>query len=69
MGNKVKVYDIERCICDIIRSKNRMDIEQVKKTIKEYVKRNDKDISKLTEYSEKMGISNQVMEMVGMYSE
>ena len=68
-GNKVKAYDIERCICDIIRSKNRMDIEQVKKTIKEYVKRNDKDISKLTEYSEKMGISNQVMEMVGMYSE
>ena len=68
-GNKVKAYDLERCICDIIRSKNRMDIEQVKKTIKEYVKRNDKDISKLTEYSEKMGISNQVMEMVGMYSE
>lgn len=68
-GNKVKAYDLERCICDIIRSRNRMDIEQVKKTIKEYVKRSDKDISKLTEYSEKMGISNQVMEMVGMYSE
>jgi predicted transcriptional regulator of viral defense system len=68
-GNKVRAYDLERCICDIIRSKNRMDIEQIKKTIKEYVKSDNKDISKLTEYSEKMGISNQVMEMVGMYNE
>ena len=29
MGNKVKAYDIERCICDIIRSKNRMDSEHI----------------------------------------
>ena len=34
-GNKVRVYDKERCICDIIRSKGRMDSEQVKKTIKQ----------------------------------
>lgn len=25
LGNKVKTYDVERCICDIIRFKNRMD--------------------------------------------
>ena len=30
-GNKVRVYDLERSICDIISSKNRMDLEQVKK--------------------------------------
>mgnify|MGYP001475934810 CR=1 FL=1 len=34
-GNKVKAYDIERCICDIIRSKKRMDLEHVKYAIKE----------------------------------
>lgn len=39
MGNKVKSYDIERCICDIIRSKKRMDIEHVKYSVKEYLKR------------------------------
>jgi len=33
-GNKVRVYYIERCICDIIRSKNRMDLEHVKHAIK-----------------------------------
>jgi predicted transcriptional regulator of viral defense system len=68
-GNKIRAYDLERCICDIIKSKNRMDIEQVKKTIKQYIKSKNKNINKLIEYSEKMGISNQVIEMVGMYNE
>lgn len=68
-GNKVRAYDIERSICDIIRSKNRMDLEQVKKTIRQYMKSNDKDMSKLSEYSKKMGINEQVIEMVGMYND
>lgn len=63
-GNKVKTYDKERCICDIIRSKGRMDFEQVKKAIKKYMQSSDKDIAKLSEYSKKMGISEKVMEMV-----
>ena len=50
-GNKVRVYDKERCICDVIRSKGRMDKEQVKKTIKQYIKCSDKDINKLVKYS------------------
>ena len=68
-GNKVRVYDIERCICDIIRSKNRMDLEQVKKAIRQYMKNQNKDMSKLSEYSKKMGINEQVMEMVGMFND
>ena len=64
-GNKVRAYDKERCICDIIRSKGRMDSEQVKKTIKQYIQCKDKDIAKLSEYSKKMGINDKVMEMVG----
>lgn len=64
-GNKVRAYDKERCICDIIKSKGRMDSEQVKKVIKQYIRSCDKDMSKLSEYSKKMGISQKVMEMVG----
>ena len=64
-GNKVRAYDKERCICDIIKSKGRMDMEQVKKTIKQYTKCHDKDIAKLSMYAKKMGISDKVMKMVG----
>ncbi len=68
-GNKVRAYDKERCICDIIRSKGRMDLEQVKKTIKQYMQCKDKDMVKLSEYSKKMGINKKVMEMVEGYYE
>ncbi|MBR6949605.1 MAG: type IV toxin-antitoxin system AbiEi family antitoxin domain-containing protein [Bacilli bacterium] len=69
MGNKVKAYDIERCICDIIRSKNRMDSEHVKHSIREYIKRKDKNLVKLSQYAEQMGIKEEVMNYVEVFYE
>lgn len=69
MGNKVRVYDIERCICDIIRSKNRMDLEHVKYSIREYIKRKNKDLIKLSKYADKMGIKKEVMDFVEVFYE
>ncbi|MEG1506995.1 MAG: type IV toxin-antitoxin system AbiEi family antitoxin domain-containing protein [Bacilli bacterium] len=66
MGNTVKCYDIERCICDIIRSKKRMDMEYIKHSIREYIKRKDKDITKLSDYAEKLGIKDEVINFVSM---
>ena len=69
MGNKVKLYDVERCICDIIRSKNRIDSDQIKHSIREYIKRKDKDLVKLSLYAEKLGIKEVVMDYIGMIYE
>ena len=55
MGNNVRFYDMERCICDIIRSKNRMDLEHVKYSIREYFKRKDKNLIKFSNYAKKNG--------------
>ena len=68
-GNKVRVYDVERCICDIIRSKKRMDLEHVKYAIKEYLKRKDNDLIKLSKYAEMFGIKEKVMDFVSMMYE
>lgn len=68
-GNKVKVYDVERCICDIIRSKKRMDIEHVKYAIKEYLKRKDNNLIKLSKYADMFGIKKEVMDFVSMMYE
>ncbi len=69
MGNKVRAYDIERCICDIIRSKNRMDSELVKHSIREYIKRKDKDIARLSNYADKLGIKDEVMNYIEVFYE
>lgn len=68
-GHNVRVYDRERCICDLIKNKNKLDIEQVKKSVKMYVKDDSKNLKKLSEYSNKMKINDEVMEFVGMFYE
>lgn len=69
MGNKVRAYDIERCICDIIRSKNRMDSEFIKHSVREYIKRKDKNLIKLSKYADKMGIKKEVMYFMEVFYE
>lgn len=69
MGNSVRVYDIERCMCDIIRSKNRMDSEHVKYSIRAYLKRKDKDIVKLSNYASQIGIKEEVMNYIEVFYE
>ena len=69
MGNKVKAYDIERCICDIIRSKKRMDSEHVKYAIRKYIKRKDKNLNKLSEYATKLDIKEAVMNYMEVFYE
>jgi len=67
MGNSVKVYDIERCICDVIRSKNRVDSNQIKSIFKEYFNRKDKDINKLLKYAEVLNIKNEINKYMEEY--
>lgn len=67
--NIVRVYDIERCICDIIRSKKRMNNEHIKYSLREYIKRKDKDLVKLSKYADKMGIKKEVMDLLEWFYE
>jgi len=46
-GNKVNVYSIERTICDIIRSRNRMDGQVVNEALKRLPYRNEIDFAKV----------------------
>jgi len=57
MGNRIIVYDAERTICDILRSRNRVDSQTLAEAIKNYVNRKDKDWIKMSEYSEAFHIT------------
>lgn len=69
MGNKIRSYDAERCICDIIRSKKRMDMEHIKYSVKEYLKSKNKNLTKLSEYAQIFGIQEEVMNIVSVMYE
>ena len=61
-GMKIKVYDIERTICDIIKNKNKIDAEIFSKALKEYARSKNKNLTKLTKYAKIMNIEHKVRE-------
>jgi len=48
----IKIYDIEKTICDCVRYRNKIGIDIVKEGINEYIKRKDRNFNKLMEYAE-----------------
>ena len=56
-GNEVRCYDAERTICDLLRSRNRIDEETVISAIKKYAAFKDKDLHRLAAYAEKFRVS------------
>jgi predicted transcriptional regulator of viral defense system len=57
-GRKVVAYNMERTICDIIRSRNKMDIAIITDAMKRYVRRRDKNLPKLMEYADIFRVTN-----------
>ena len=59
-GNEVPCYDLERTLCDIIRDKNKIDPENYIASIKMYASSKKKNLTKLSEYAEKMNMVKKV---------
>jgi len=51
MGQEVKVYNIERTICDVMRSRNRIDSQTVAEALKGYAARKSVNWNLLNEYA------------------
>lgn len=59
-GMKVKTYNLERTVCDIIKDKDSIDIEIRNKAIKKAIKSKEFNASKMFEYAKKMNIYDKV---------
>ncbi len=46
-GSSIRIYDLERTICDLFRDRNKIDSEILLSALKEYSDRKDKNIAKL----------------------
>lgn len=55
-GNEVRCYDAERTICDLLRSRNRVDEETVISAVKNYAASSTKALNVLEEYALKFGV-------------
>lgn len=59
MGNQVRLYNKERCICDLIRARNDIDMQLFSGAIKIYFS-NHPDMRKLLKYGKQFGIEDKI---------
>lgn len=62
LGNDVRVYDIDRTICDMVLRKDEMDIQVFQTALKEYMSGQSKNIHRLMVYAKLLGIEQKIRE-------
>lgn len=60
LGNEVRCYNAERTICDLLRSRNRLDEETVIGAVKNYAASSDKDLNLLAVYASKFRVNKEL---------
>lgn len=60
-GNSIKVYDIERTLCDIVKGRHRSDIQVINQAMKTYASSKDKDIAKLMSYADQFRVKPKIL--------
>ena len=57
-GTTIKLYDMERTIIDILRDRNKIDLQIFNTAMNEYVKKKDKNLIKLSKYAKEFKMEN-----------
>lgn len=56
-GNTVLIYNPERTICDMIRSRSQMEIQVFQDAMKQYTRSKNRNLHLLVEYAEKLRVN------------
>ncbi len=57
-GLQVKVYDLEKCVCDAVKYRNKTGMEVTSEVLKNYLSLPGRNINKLAGYAKQMRIFN-----------
>ena len=55
-GNKIPIYDLERTVCDLVRSRNSIEMQDFTSALKTYISRKDKELNRLMEYAKQFRV-------------
>ncbi len=63
-GGSIKIYDLEKTVCDAIRHRNKIGFEVLKEILNNYLDRKDRNLNRLHSYSKQLNIFNKVDDFV-----
>ena len=60
------MYDLERTVCDLVRSRRNFEIQDFNMAIKSYLQRNDKDLNRMMRYAKAFRIEKVIRQYRGL---
>ena len=57
-GCNVRITDMERSVCDAVRYRNKTGMEVCSEVIRNYLKKRDRNLSRLSEYAKQLRVAN-----------
>jgi predicted transcriptional regulator of viral defense system len=65
VGNEnVKIYNLEKTICDTIRHRHKIGFDVLKEILKNYLNRKDRNLNRLNDYAKQLNIFNKVDDFI-----
>ena len=55
-GFIIKLYDVERCVCDAVKFRNKVGMDVCSEIISNYMERSERNLSKLMDYAQKLRV-------------
>jgi predicted transcriptional regulator of viral defense system len=66
-GIKIRIFDKDRTICDVLRYSNKIDNEVFRQAIQKYCKDKNRNIKSLMDYAKKLHVSQKVKIYIGAW--
>lgn len=57
-GHKIRSYNCERTVCDLIRSRSSIEIQEIQSVLKAYLSQKDRNIPKLIRYAKQFSVES-----------
>ena len=55
-GYNIRLYDVERCVCDAVKFRNKVGMDVCSEIINNYLERPDRNLSKLMDYARRLRV-------------
>ena len=55
-GFNIRLYDVERCVCDAVKFRNKVGMDICSEIINNYLERPDRNLSKLMDYARRLRV-------------
>lgn len=66
-GTKLKIFDRERTICDVLKHSRKIDVEILNKAIQTYIRDDKKNVRNLVKYSKSLRVYSKVQQWIGVW--